>query len=104
MGATFERQMLVGSLQRALIGEVHPQLRQASIDLDVSRRIVKLRFEFDGEPDEEAWNCCSCVATEVIADFPDPWMLEEEYLAAPFPAQLTPLACVGYRRSELGGP
>ncbi len=41
-------QTLVLSLVRGLWGEVHPQLRQASIEADEGTRVVRLRFEYDG--------------------------------------------------------
>ena len=42
--------MLLLSLQRALLGEVHASLRQASIEADPALQTIRLRFEYDGEP------------------------------------------------------
>ena len=95
-----DRQSLLLSLQRGLLGEVHSQLRQASIQADTATRTVHLRFEFDGVPSEAAAESCSCAATEVIADFPDLWQLQEEYLAVPAPNPLQPLAHIAYLRAE----
>jgi len=92
--------MLFLSLQRALLGEVHPILRQASIDADPSLHIVRLRFEYDGEPTDSARENCSSAVTEVIADFPAPWQLDEQHLAVPAGMPLAPLAHVAYRRAE----
>ena len=39
---------LLASLQRALLGEVHPALRQASIEADDVSKDVRLKFEYDG--------------------------------------------------------
>ncbi|MCW0380213.1 hypothetical protein NB697_003059 [Xanthomonas sacchari] len=94
------RTALLLSLQRALLGEVHPQLRQASIEADQARRVVRLRFEYDGPPMEAPRESCSCAATEVIADFPASWDLEEVHVAVPMPAPLQPLQHVAYRRAE----
>jgi len=69
--------MLLLSLQLALLGEAHPALRQASIEADPVLRVVRLRFEYDGEPIGISQESCSCAATEVIADFPAPWQLDE---------------------------
>lgn len=91
---------LLLSLQRALIGEVHAELRAASIEADPFGKIVKLRFEYVGEPSEEARECGSCAATEVIADFPAPWGIEEEHVARPLPARCEPLQHLAYRRFE----
>ena len=100
MSDTFDRPMLLLSLQRALLGEVHVELRQASIEADSTARTVRLRFEYDGTPSEQARESCSCAATEVIANFPAPWQLDEQHLAVPLPAPLESLAHVAYRRAE----
>jgi hypothetical protein len=92
--------MLLLSLQRALLGEVHPELRQASIEADQSSQTVRLRFEYDGTPSDTVKESCSCAATEVIADFPTPWQLDEQHISVPAPAPLGPLAHVAYRRAE----
>lgn len=94
------RQALVLSLVRGLWGEVHPELRQASIEADESAHTVRLRFEYDGEAVASAQESCSYAAAEVIADFPAPWDLDEQHMAAPFPARLTPLEHVVFRRWE----
>ena len=100
MGDISSASSLLFSLQRALLGEVHPSLRQASIEADPFLRIVRLRFEYDGEPTEIAQESCSCAATEVISDFPAPWQLDEQHVAVLAPAVLAPLAHVAYRRAE----
>jgi hypothetical protein len=100
MDSIASRQALVLSLVRGLWGEVHPQLRQASIEADETACIVRLRFEYDGDATGPAQESCSCAATEVISDFPAPWDLDEQHVAAPFPGSLTPLKNVVYRRWE----
>ena len=91
---------LLLSLQRGLLGEVHPILRQASIEADATLMIVRLRFEYEREPTNIARESCSCAATEVIADFPAPWQLDEQHVVVPTAASLSPLAHVAYRRAE----
>ncbi len=91
---------LVLSLNRALWGEVHPELRQASIEADENTKVVRLRFEYDGEPSEVALESCSSAAGECISDFPDPWQLEEEHINRPFPQRLSPLRYLVYQRAE----
>ena len=88
------------SLQRALLGEVHPPLRQASIEADPLLKVIRLRFEYDGEPSEMVRESCSCAAAEVIADFPAPWQLDEQHAAIPAPGKMAALAHVAYRRAE----
>ena len=100
MDASVDRATLLLSLQRGLLGEVHPQLRQASIAADALSHVVRLRFEYDGTPSSVVQESCSCAATEVIAGFPSPWRLEEQHLAVPQPSKLQPLAYVAYLRAE----
>jgi hypothetical protein len=94
------RESLVLSLNRGLWGEVHPQLRQASIESDETAQVIRIRFEYDGDPSEEVRESCSSAATECIADFPAPWQLDEEHVPRPFPEPLIPLLHVVYLRAE----
>lgn len=91
---------LLLSLQRALLGETHPQLRQASIEADPGTSVVRLRFEYDGEPSKAALDSGSCAATEVIADFPAPWNLDDQHVSVAYPHKLSALAHIAYRRWE----
>lgn len=90
------------SLQRALLGEVHAQLRAASIQADPFRKLIRLRFEYDGDPSAEAHECGSVAATEVVADFPEPWSIEVEYVARPVPSRCQPLEHLVCLRHEGG--
>jgi hypothetical protein len=100
MDAIPDRSQLLLTLQRALPGAVHSQLRQASIELDPGSQLVRVRFEYDGEPDAAVKESCSGAATEVIADFPAPWDLDLQHRAVPHPHRLTGLKYVAYRRAE----
>jgi len=100
MSFVADRMSLLLWLQRGLLGEVHPQLRQASIEADPSSCVVRVRFEYDGEPTEAVRGSCSCAATEVIAAFPSSWQLDDQHISARLPAQLRPLQYVGYARAE----
>jgi hypothetical protein len=95
-----DRSQLLLSLQRALTGAVHSQLRQASIELDPSSQLVRVRFEYNGPPDPSVKESCSSAATEVIADFPAPWDLDVEHRVVPYPHRLSGLKDVAYRRAE----
>lgn len=103
MDSIASRQTLVLSLVRALCGEVHPELRQASIEADENAFIVRLRFEYDGLAAGLAQENCSCAATEVIADLAAPWDLDEQHVSVPAPSALKPLRHVVYRRWEPEG-
>jgi hypothetical protein len=100
MDGITSNQSLVLSLVRGLWGEVHPELRQASIEADEGARVVRLRFEYDGEAVGPARESCSCAATVVIADFPSPWNLEEQHVATRATESLSALQHVVYRRWE----
>jgi len=93
---------LIMSLQRGLLGEVHAQLRAASIQAEPFRKLIRLRFAYDGHPCPEPQECCSRAATEVIADSLEPWGLEEEHLARQAPARCEPLEHLVYWRHEGG--
>ncbi len=100
MDAIPDRSQLLLSLQRALLGAVHSQLRQASIELDPSSQLVRVRFEYDGSPDARVKESCSDAATELIADFPAPWDLDVQHRVVPYPERLVGLKHVAYRRAE----
>jgi hypothetical protein len=95
-----DRSQLLLSLQRALSGAVHSQLRQASIELDPASQLVRVRFEYDGPPDPTVKESCASAATEIIADFPAPWDLDVQHRVVPYPHRLTGLKHVAYRRAE----
>lgn len=100
MDAIPDRSQLLLSLQRALLGAVHSQLRQASIELDPSSQLVRVRFEYDGQPDPAVKESCSGAATDLIADFPAPWDLDVQHRVMPYPKRLVGLEHVAYRRAE----
>ena len=91
----------LSSLQRALSGGVHPQLRQASIEMDSVAHLVRVRFEYDGSPEPEALDACQIAGTEVIADFSAPWQIDEQHSAVACPGALSPLKCIAYRRASV---
>jgi hypothetical protein len=100
MDAIPDRSQLLLTLQRALLGAVDAQLRQASIELDPGSQLVRVRFEYDGEPEAAVKESCSGAATELIADFPAPWDLELQHRVVPYPQRLAGLKHVAYRRAE----
>ena len=73
------------SMNRALWGEVSPVLRAARIKWDEKQ--VHLFFYYDGEISEEDRESAECVATEVIADFPE-LQLEIDILRWDYPKPL----------------
>lgn len=88
------------SVQRALLGEIHPPVRQVSAETDERARVVRIRFEYECPPNERLRESGSSAATEVIADFSSDWQLDEQHIVAPGSAPLQPLAHIVYRRAE----
>lgn len=88
---------LLRCLQRALQGNAIHVLRQASIEADRTQKIVHVRFECDQPSELDEMERLSLAATEIAADFPFPWTLDEQYS---FATELAPLACVGFRRND----
>ncbi len=92
------RARLLLSIQRALLGEVPPTLRGVTVGWQ--DYVIQLRFYLDGPISEEDRGSMSCVATEVIADFPAPWMIDEEILRRDAPEPLECLEAWAYHRRE----
>ena len=57
------------SLQRALLGEITPNIR--GITCACNESVIVVRCYFAGEITEEDEDSMDCVATEVISDFPE---------------------------------
>ncbi len=55
------------SIQRALLGEISPQLR--AVVFSIAERDIDVRFYFDGVISDEDIESASCVETEIIADY-----------------------------------
>jgi hypothetical protein len=86
------------SAQRALVGNVPGSLRSVSVEYRGTD--IACRFIFDGEPSEEDQELLTCAATEIIADFKEPYTISEEYLAVPCPGEMTYLRHVVFKRHE----
>ena len=99
MKSPLDNQALLSSFQRALLGQIPSELRQATAEIGADQ-IVRVRFEYDGEPSEDSREFCSSAATEVIADFPAPWDLDEQHIANPLPGTLNGLTVVAFRRID----
>ena len=86
------------SAQRALLDQVPVSLRAVSIDIDGKR--IYFRCIFDGEPTEYDKELLSVAATEIIADFCEPYTIEEHYLSIEAPDEMEYLKYVVYCRHE----
>jgi hypothetical protein len=67
------------SIQRALVGEVADNL--FAVTAGIKGNWIKIIAYFKGPVSEEDIERIQCVSTEVIADFPDGYMIEEAALS-----------------------
>lgn len=61
------------SAMRALWGIVTPNLRKVSVQ--ESSNVISLYFYYDREPSEQERDLSEDAATDVIVDFPDPFLI-----------------------------
>lgn len=75
------RSEIVLSVNRALLGEVFPELVGVSCHV-VAERQFELTFFVESEPQEQLVEDVSCIETEVIADFPNDFGITHEILVS----------------------
>jgi hypothetical protein len=87
------------SFQRALLGEITPNIRGITCGWNDS--MITYKCYFHGEISEENQESMDCVATEVVADFPD-YMIDFqcERLDMPEPLNAHTLLIWVYKRKE----
>lgn len=92
--------LLALSLQRALLGNITPNMRRVSGELH--ERTIRLLFLFASPASEEELEIVSCVGAEVIADYPEGYWIEEQAVTLPPSEALRPLTtgCVVFQRRE----
>ncbi len=96
------RTKLLLSVQRALLGAVSPSLREVSCGWQDHK--ISLRFVFDGKILETDREAAHIVGSEVIADFPDDWDIDEDIVRLDAPAKLVlphDKSVLAYRRREV---
>lgn len=94
-----DRARAILSMSRALLTEVVPALRAASIKWD--DKIIKLFFYYDGEISENEIDSISCVSAEVISDYPEHQLEEDSILRVDYPQQILYEGDLVYYRKEL---
>lgn len=70
---------LQASAQRAISGEVFNEL--VAITCGLENQTIKLKAYFKGEVNNDDIEQVQNVGTEIIADFPDGYMIDEECLS-----------------------
>jgi hypothetical protein len=86
------------SAQRALWGNVPSTLRSAS--LEVVDSTICFRCFFDKGASEEDYELLRCAGTEVIADYPSGYTIEEQFILLPWPNEMSHLKHLVFLRHE----
>ncbi|MGJ8674261.1 hypothetical protein [Rubritalea sp.] len=86
------------SAMRSLLGNVTPTLRSASIE--VSETTIFWRCIYDNTATKDDLELAQIAGTEIIADFPSPWDIDEDIRIKPFPDSLDNLKHMIYLRLE----
>ena len=86
------------SIQRALLGEVVPELRVVAFSINA--KAVDVRFYFDGMISEDAEESASCVETEILADYDSEDTVMIHCIRSDYPAQISDDGVWVYRRRE----
>jgi hypothetical protein len=89
---------LILSSLKALIGEITPSLRCVSVE--EKNKTILWKCVFDSNVTEDDFELLSAAATEVIADYPSPYGIEEIIIVIPCPQPTEPLKHVIYHRHE----
>lgn len=86
------------SLQRALLGEIPPQLRGVEVRLGNAQ--ADLLFYFDGPISEANLETISEIESEVLADMPSDYKIESRPVITAGPAALPDTGFWVYRRKD----
>lgn len=89
------------SLQRALLGEVSPQLR--AVVFSIIDRTIDVRFYFDGVISENDKESASCVETEILADYDPEDSVTVRCIRLDFPDPINDGGTWVYQRREAIG-
>ena len=94
------RAELLLSTQRALLGFVTANVR--SVSGDIAGATVSIRYIIDGEIDDATREELACASTEIVADMPDDWTFDEQFVRLDAPASLIgqTLPLLAYQRFE----
>ena len=86
------------SAVRALLGQIPPSLRAVSVDTDAEK--VYFRCIFDGTESDHDRELLSEAAALVIADFPSPRIMDEQYQTVKPPGEMRHLRHMVFLRHE----
>ncbi len=86
--------------QRALLGEVTPNLRAVSIDLQPNSKSGKICFYYHGKISEDDYDIVTCAITEITAAFPIGYNFEENIERLDSPTKIQVKGRLAYLRKE----
>ncbi|MDF2549554.1 MAG: hypothetical protein K0S07_621 [Chlamydiales bacterium] len=88
------------SIQRALLGNVTPNLRAVNVKLK-GEHAIELIFYYDEQPDEDEEELANLTDTEFMADFPSPeFSTGFKVLTIPYPQKIPDEGRCVYLRFE----
>ena len=87
------------SAQRALRGMVPTSLRAFSVE--IVGNVIRTRSIFDGTETLDHRELLSGASAEIIADFPPPFVIEDDLLSFPVGTAMHHLSHVIFQRHEL---
>ena len=88
------------SIQSALLGEITPELRAVTIDLDLGKEVFYAFFYYDGEVSEERIDLWDCVICEASADLGVPCFVESRIERLDYPIKIPSGKYCAYLRKE----
>jgi hypothetical protein len=88
------------AMQRALLGEVTPELRAVVIDLNKEEQIFYANFYYDEEASEQRIDLWDCAVTEVIAALGPDCFVESQIERLDYPKRIPLKGYCAYLRKE----
>lgn len=89
MTEKIEYSSIICSANSAMWGNITPNLRSISINLNNENKNIDIQYVFSKKPTEEELHTVSCIGTEIIADTVAPWTLHEEFITLPYPKKMS---------------
>ena len=86
------RAFVNSSIRRALKGSTPPSLRALSFSCDAGSKRVRMKAHFERPHTADEFDLMMAVEGEVIADFPDQYVITTEFETAPLGKPIHPLS------------
>ncbi|MCH9620329.1 MAG: hypothetical protein SP4CHLAM17_12830 [Chlamydiales bacterium] len=88
------------SASRALLGAVTANLRAVTIHIDPSKKLVKVRFFYDGLISDEDFDTANTAMTEIISDFTEDYDLDDGVVRLDHPKKIPTEGILAFHRKE----